>query len=120
MQEMHTAVLPARRGMPGPAGTWDWKWWQCHDGVGLVVREEFAKKWAEKGEGEEKGEIKDTKLKVADKGGDKTGEKVESKYRKAWTENVNEGLDWVENQQSFIWRLTKGRLKQKFKGKCVS
>lgn len=66
-----------------------------------------------------KGETKDAKLKVADKRGDKTGKEVESKYRKARTRNVNEGLDWIENQQGFIWRLIKGRLKQKFKGKCV-
>lgn len=48
-----------------------------------MVCEEFTKKWAEKGEGEEKGKIKDSKLKVADKGSDKTGEELESKYGKA-------------------------------------
>lgn len=69
--------------------------------------------------GEEKGKIKDAKLKVADKTGDKTGKEVESKYRKACTGNVNEGLDWRENQWGFMWKLTKGRLKQKFKGKCL-
>lgn len=72
-----------------------------------------------KGRGGGKGKTKDAKLKVADKTGDKTGKEVESKYRKARTGNVNEGMDRIENQRGFIWRLIKGRLKQKFKGRCV-
>jgi len=56
----------------------------------------------EKGERWEEGKTKDAKLKVADKRGDKTRKEVKSKYRKACTRNVNEGLDWIENQRHFI------------------
>lgn len=52
--------------------------------------------------GEEKEEIKDAKLEIADKRGDKRGKEAKSKHRKSCSWNSNEGLHWIENQRGFI------------------